>query len=55
MSEQNSNRQVQGSDRRFNQEQYDMLKRCSEKRDMKEWNKWREEHPDKRKTRDSHP
>jgi len=27
--------------RRFSQEQYDMLKRCSEKKDMTEWNEWR--------------
>ena len=26
---------------RFNQEQYDMLMRCSEKGDMTEWNEWR--------------
>ncbi|MCK4815449.1 pentapeptide repeat-containing protein, partial [bacterium] len=30
--------------RRFSQEQYDMLKRCSDKKDMTEWNKWREQH-----------
>jgi len=27
-------------------DQYEMLKRCSEKRDMTEWNKWRERNPD---------
>lgn len=27
--------------RRFSQEQYDMLKRCSDKKDMSEWNEWR--------------
>ncbi|MHC4260032.1 MAG: pentapeptide repeat-containing protein [Planctomycetota bacterium] len=31
--------------RRFSQEQYDMLKRCSDKKDMTEWNEWRKEHP----------
>jgi uncharacterized protein YjbI with pentapeptide repeats len=31
------------SDCRFSQEQYDMLKRCSDKNDMTEWNKWRED------------
>ncbi len=31
---------------KFKQEQYDMLKRCSAKKDMTEWNQWREEHPD---------
>ncbi len=30
-------------ERRFSQEQYDMLKRCSEKKDMTEWNRWRAE------------
>jgi len=33
-------------ERRFSQEQYDMLKRCSEKKDMTEWNEWREKNPD---------
>jgi len=33
-------------ERRFSQEQYEMLLRCSEKKDMTEWNKWREEQPD---------
>ena len=32
--------------RRFSQQQYDLLKRCSAKMDMTEWNKWREKHPD---------
>ncbi|HIJ70724.1 MAG TPA: hypothetical protein HPP87_05090 [Planctomycetes bacterium] len=27
--------------RKFSQEQYDMLKRCSDKKDMTEWNEWR--------------
>jgi uncharacterized protein YjbI with pentapeptide repeats len=33
--------------RRFDQQQYDFLKRCSEKGEegIKEWNKWREENP----------
>jgi uncharacterized protein YjbI with pentapeptide repeats len=30
--------------RRFSQDQYKMLKRCSDKKDMKEWNDWRKEH-----------
>jgi len=30
--------------RRFSQEQYDMLKRCSDKKDMTEWNEWRKQH-----------
>jgi len=32
--------------RKFSKEQYDMLKRCSEKMDITEWNQWRKEHPD---------
>ena len=32
-------------DRRFSQEQYDMLKRCSEKKDITEWNQWRNHNP----------
>ncbi|MHC4475345.1 MAG: pentapeptide repeat-containing protein [Planctomycetota bacterium] len=31
---------------RFTQEQYDMLKRCSDKKDMTEWNEWRKANPD---------
>lgn len=31
---------------RFEQEQYERLLRCSEKKDMTEWNQWREENPD---------
>jgi hypothetical protein len=33
--------------RRFNQEQYDILKRCSDKKDMTEWNQWRKNNPEK--------
>ena len=32
------------AERRFSEEQYEMLKRCSEKGDMTEWNEWREGH-----------
>ncbi len=32
-------------ERRFSQEQYDMLLRCSEKKDISEWNQWREDNP----------
>ena len=35
-------------ERRFSQEQYDMLKRCSDKKDMAEWNEWRKSHPDEK-------
>ncbi len=31
-------------ERRFSQWQYDMLKRCSEKKNMTEWNEWRKDH-----------
>jgi len=31
--------------RQFSQEQYDMLKRCSEKNNMTEWNEWRNHNP----------
>ena len=31
--------------RRFSRQQYDMLKRCSEKKDMTEWNEWRNLNP----------
>jgi len=30
---------------RFSRQQYDMLKRCSEKKDMTEWNQWRNNNP----------
>ncbi|MHC4658362.1 MAG: pentapeptide repeat-containing protein [Planctomycetota bacterium] len=32
----------------YNKEQYERLSHCSDKKDMTEWNKWREEHPDER-------
>ena len=31
----------------YNEEQYELLRRCSEKKDMTEWNEWRKENPDK--------
>jgi Ion channel/Pentapeptide repeats (8 copies) len=43
MANQNSNSENQ--QRPFSQEQYDMLKRCSDKKDASEWNQWREKHP----------
>ncbi|MCP4049087.1 MAG: pentapeptide repeat-containing protein [bacterium] len=33
------------ADKQYSQEQYDMLKRCSDKKDMIEWNEWREKNP----------
>jgi uncharacterized protein YjbI with pentapeptide repeats len=32
-------------EKHFSQEQYEMLKRCSEKKDTAEWNKWRKNNP----------
>ncbi len=32
-------------ERKFSQEQYEMLLRCQDKEDMKEWNKWRLKNP----------
>jgi uncharacterized protein YjbI with pentapeptide repeats len=46
MHESESKNEKPKEERRFSQEQYDMLKRCSDKKDMTEWNEWREEHPD---------
>ncbi len=45
MTKQNS--KSEEDKRRFSQEQYDMLKRCSEKKDMTEWNEWRKKNYDK--------
>ena len=39
-----SNREENKPKRRFSEEQYQMLLRCSEKKDMTEWNTWLEEH-----------
>lgn len=36
----------QNPERKFSQEQYDMLKRCSDAKDMTEWNNWREANPE---------
>jgi hypothetical protein len=33
--------------RKFSQEQYEMLKRCSDKKDMTEWNEWRKNNRNK--------
>ncbi len=32
-------------ERKLDQEQYEMLRRCSEKKDVTEWNDWRQKHP----------
>jgi len=34
------------SPRRFSREQYEMLLRCSERGDVREWNEWRKAHPE---------
>ena len=44
MNQQNSQPEKPKEKRRFSQEQYDMLKRCSDKKDMAEWNEWRKKH-----------
>ena len=41
-----SGRKKPEDERKFSQQQYDMLKSCSEKMDISEWNNWRKEHPD---------
>lgn len=42
MTDPNPQNEKQKEERRFSQEQYDMLKRCSDKKDMTEWNEWRQ-------------
>ncbi len=44
MADQDSN--SENGQRRFSQEQYEMIKRCSDKKDMTEWNEWRKQRPD---------
>jgi uncharacterized protein YjbI with pentapeptide repeats len=46
MNEPNPQANKPKEQRRFSQEQYDILKRCSDKKDMTEWNEWRKEHND---------
>jgi len=41
MDESESKNEKPKEERKFSQEQYDMLKRCSDKKDMSEWNEWR--------------
>ena len=45
MNELNSKPEKPKDQRRFSQEQCDMLKRCSDKKDITEWNEWRKAHP----------
>lgn len=42
MDQPKANPQDPKGERRFSQEQYDMLLRCSQKKDMTEWNQWRQ-------------
>jgi uncharacterized protein YjbI with pentapeptide repeats len=46
MSGENNKSQNENRSRRFNQQQYELLKCCSDKKDMTEWNKWREDGQD---------
>ncbi len=46
MNESESKNEKPKEERRFSQEQYERLKRCSENKDMTEWNEWRRAHPD---------
>jgi len=45
MNESKSNEEKPNKKLRFSKEQYDMLKSCSEKNDVTEWNEWREVNP----------
>jgi uncharacterized protein YjbI with pentapeptide repeats len=45
MGEENNKNQNENQPRRFNQWQYDLLKKCSDKKDLKEWNQYRAENP----------
>jgi len=45
MTDPNSQTEKPKENRRFNEKQYEMLKRCSENKDMTEWIEWRERHP----------
>lgn len=40
MGEEELKKEENKKERRFSQKQYDMLLRCSEKKDMTEWNEW---------------
>jgi hypothetical protein len=45
MTGENYNLTSQEEQSRFNREQYDMLKRCSQQKNINEWNSYRAEHP----------
>jgi len=46
MDNSNLKKDNEKKERRFSQEQYEMLKRCSKRMDMSEWNQWRKENFD---------
>ncbi len=48
MARENNNATSQEDQSRFNQKQYDILKRCSEKKSISEWNSYRAEQPETR-------
>jgi len=45
MGEENNKNQNENQPKRFNQQQYNLLKKCSDKKDLKEWNQYRVENP----------
>ena len=45
MTVENDNTTSQGDQSRLNQEQYDILKRCSQTKNIMEWNSYRADHP----------
>jgi hypothetical protein len=45
-NEQKHGQQPEEGETKFSQQQYDLLKSCSDKKDVTEWNEWREKHPD---------
>lgn len=47
MGKAESKKEKQEKERMFSKEQYEILMRCSEKKDVAEWNKWRKKNPDR--------
>lgn len=45
MGEQKPLRERPKRERWFSKKQYEMLRRCSDKKDVTEWNEWQENHP----------
>ena len=46
MARENDNAVYQEAQSRFNREQYDILKRCSQQKNIMEWNSYRADHPE---------